>query len=249
MNLKILIIDDERQARRLLHNLVLEKYTDATIFEASNLLDGIEIIKKESIDLVLSDINMPVHSGLEIANYFPPDQMDFKLIFTTAYDQYALEAFKTNALDYILKPVDEDELYTAIDKALQSEKSNDEVLHKLTKAFDKLVINKISLEVPKGFMFVAPDDIIMFEADGMYTHVHLKDNKKELITKPLKHFVDQLRNNVLFYRPQRSFLINLKHIKEVKKDEALFIVMDNYKSITVARDRKKAFMQMLKNVF
>ena len=83
MKLRILIIDDERQARRLLHNLLLEKYTDAEIHEASNLLDGIEIIKKEAIELVLSDINMPVHSGLEIVNYFPPDQMDFKLIFTT----------------------------------------------------------------------------------------------------------------------------------------------------------------------
>jgi two-component system LytT family response regulator len=249
MKLSLLIIDDEDQARRLLNNLVRDRYNDAHIFEAANLLEGVKIIKENPIDIVLSDINMPIHNGLEIVNFFDPGELNATIIFVTAYDHYAIEAFKTNAVDYILKPVDEDELYQAIDKALRKVKKDDQVINSIKRAVDKLAINKISIEVPKGYMFVSPDEIIMFEADSMYTHVHLTSGKKELISKPLKYFVDQLKDNFLFYRPQRSFLINLKHIKEVRKDEALFIIMENDKAITVSRDRKKSFIEMLQTVF
>ncbi|GAL74901.1 two-component response regulator [Nonlabens ulvanivorans] len=230
-------------------NLIFQKYPEAIIEEASNLLDGVALIKQENINVILSDINMPVHNGLEITNFFEKEELKAALIYTTAYDHYAIQAFKNNALDYILKPVDEDELYEAIEKGLKNNDSQNQVIDNIKKAFDKMTINKISLEVPKGYMFMAPDEVVLFEADGMYTYVHLLNGKKELISKPLKHFVDQLESNVLFYRPQRSYLINLKHIKEVKKDEALYIVMENDKSITVSRDKKKSFMELLEKVF
>lgn len=249
MKLSVLIIDDEDQARRLLNNLVRDRYPDAHIFEAANLLDGVKILKENLIDLVLSDINMPHHNGLEIVNFFKSGELTAQIIFITAYDHYAIEAFKSNAVDYILKPVDEDELYTAIDKATLKGNKDGAIMDSIKKAVDKLAINKIALEVPKGYMFVTPDEIIMFEADAMYTHVHLTSGKKELISKPLKYFVDQLKDNFLFYRPQRSFLINLKHIKEVRRDEALFIIMENNKAITVSRDRKKSFIEMLEKMF
>ncbi len=249
MKLSLLIIDDEDQARRLLHNLVKDRYEGALIFEAANLLDGVEILKKNHIDIVLSDINMPLHNGLEIVNYFEPGELNAAIIFITAYDYYAIDAFKTNAVDYILKPVDEDELYAAIQKATKKATKENDIIGSIKKAVDKLAINKIALEVPKGYMFVSPDDIIMFEADAMYTHVHLINGKKELISKPLKYFVNQLKDNILFYRPQRSYLINLKHIKEVRRDEALFIIMENDKAITVSRERKKSFIEMLQTVF
>ncbi|WP_124980053.1 LytR/AlgR family response regulator transcription factor [Nonlabens xiamenensis] len=249
MNISILIIDDEDQARRLLRNLILKKYEYATLHEECNILDAVEVIKKNKVDLVISDINMPGHSGLELVDLINRESYDFSLIYTTAFDHYAIEAFKTNAIDYILKPLDEDELYDAIEKALRLQEKNADLGERLKRMLSYVSMNKIKLKIPKGYLFVKPEEIIMFEADGMYTYVHLTGQKKQLISKPLKFFVDQLQDNTLFYRPQRSYLINLSQITEVRKDEALFIVMTNGDSVTVARDKKKGFLSTLDKLF
>jgi two-component system, LytTR family, response regulator len=105
------------------------------------------------------------------------------------------------------------------------------------------------LEIPKGIIFVSHDDVIFFEADGMYTIVHLQNGKTELICKPLKHFVDQLETKTIFYKPHRKYLVNLKHIKELSKKDGFFLIMENNKTIPIARDKKEEFIKIIQEVF
>ena len=250
--MKILIVDDELKARRLLTNLIKDQYADGFHLEtAKSLPEAVSLIKENTPDIVLMDIKMPEYSGLEIANFLDLTVFNFQLIFTTAHNEYAIEAFKLSATDYLLKPIDPDELYESIEKAKANIKkaSLNDKLKQLQKAFVSLSVNKIALEIPKGFMFVAHDDIIYLEAEGMYTKVYLKDKPAELICKPLKHFVNQLEENPLFYKPHRSYLVNLKYIKEVKRNEGLYMVLDNGKSIAIARDKREEFLKLIASVF
>ena len=247
-----IIIDDENKARRVLRTLIEEECSEITIVgEASNLIDGVAIIKTEQPDIVFLDIEMPEHSGLEIAGFFKDEPILFQIIFTTAYNQYAIEALKLSAIDYLLKPIDEDELKIAISKAkaiLNEDKVNDR-LKNIEKAFQQLSLNKIALEVPKGIMFVAHEDIILFEADGVYTKVYLQNGKTELISKTLKHFSDQLLEKSIFYKPHRSYLINLKYMSQFVKNDGYYIVLENNKTIPIARDKKEEFLELVKTMF
>ncbi|WP_124979919.1 LytR/AlgR family response regulator transcription factor [Nonlabens xiamenensis] len=249
--MQYLIIEDEGRARHLLHNLIQEEFPGAQGEEASTLLAGVNQIKKMKPQVVYLDIKLPGASGLDIGNYFTPDQMDFEIIFTTAYNEFAIDAFKTSAVDFLLKPIDPDELAEATQRALnKNEKKNlSQRLGILEKSLRQLSIKKIALEVPHGTLFIPHDDIVLFEADGMYTKVHLADAKKELISKPLKHFVEQLENNQFFFKTHRSYLINLKYIKEVKRTDGYYIIMDNGKLVPVSRENKSAFQHIIELTF
>lgn len=250
--MKIVIIDDEVRARRVLTSILNEECEPVdTIFEAENLVEGVAIIKAQQPDIVFLDIEMPQHSGLEIAEFFKNEPMNFHLVFTTAYGQYALEAFRLSALDYLMKPIDAEELKIAFNKVtkLLAEDSIQTKLANLEKAFQQLSLNKIALEVPKGIIFASHDDIVFFEADGVYTKVHLASGKSELICKTLKHFVEQLKEQPLFYKPHRSYLINLKFMNELVKKDGLHVVMHGKKTIPIARDRKNEFLEMVNRVF
>ena len=250
--MKAIIIDDEKRARRILNVLIEEECPEIeTVFEAENLVDGVEIIKVKKPDIVFLDIEMPNHSGLQILDFFKKDPINFQIIFTTAYGHYAIEAFKLSAVDYLLKPIDAKEMKQAILKASNNLEENfiKEKLLNLERNFQQLALNKIALEVPKGIRFVSHEDILFFEADGVYTKVYLQNGKTELICKTLKHFSEQLSNKPLFYKPHRSFLINLKYMNEVTKKDGLQVIMSNNKSIPIARDRKDEFMDIINRVF
>ncbi len=250
--MKAIIIDDEKRARRILYTLIEEECTEiATIYEASNLVEGVKIIKQEQPDVVFLDIEMPNHSGLQILEFFKNEVINFQIIFTTAYGHHAIEAFKLSAIDYLLKPIDVEEIKNAVSKALinKEELSIKEKLQNLERNFQQLALNKIALDIPKGILFVSHEDILYLEADGVYTKVVLKSGKTELICKTLKHFTDQLENKPLFYKPHRSYLINLKYMNELVKKDGLHVVMQNNKTIPIARDRKDAFLEMVNRIF
>ncbi|WP_435414880.1 LytR/AlgR family response regulator transcription factor [Polaribacter aestuariivivens] len=250
--MKVLIIDDESRARNVLVNLLQEECSEiTTILQASNLVEGVELIKNAAPQIVFLDIEMPQNSGLEILDFFKNIKINFQIIFTTAYSQYAIEAFRLSAIDYLMKPIDIEELKVAFQNAKRviEEENINHKLQNLEKAFQQLSLNKIALEVPKGIIFASHDDILYFEADGVYTKVHLMNGKSELICKTLKHFVDQLKDKPLFYKPHRSYLINLKFMKEVVKKEGFHVLMQNNKSIPIARDRKEEFLKMIQNTF
>ncbi|WP_040279906.1 LytR/AlgR family response regulator transcription factor [Psychroserpens damuponensis] len=250
--MKAIIIDDEKRARRILRTIIEEECLEiSTLFEAENLVDGVAIIKAEQPNLVFLDIEMPNHSGLQILEFFKNEVINFQIIFTTAYGHYAIEAFKLSAIDYLLKPIDVIEMKAAILKASTQIKEHfiKDKLITLERNFEQLALNKIALEVPKGIRFVSHEDILFFEADGAYTKVHLQNGKTELICKTLKHFTEQLSNKSLFYKPHRSFLINLKYMNEITKKDGLQVIMSNNKSIPIARERKEEFMHIINTVF
>ena len=250
--MKALIIDDERKARTLLRVLLEEHCKEIhDIEEASDLEEGISCIKKQQPNIVFLDIEMPKYSGLQILDFFEPEDIDFQIIFVTAYNSYAIEAFKLSASDYLLKPLDVPELKAAVQKATKT--INDTNLNakfeELKKAFHQLSLNKIALEIPKGIIFIAHDDIMLFEADGMYTKVYMKSGEVELICKPLKHFVTQLSEKSLFYKPHRSYLVNLKFVKELTKKDGFYLVLENNKTVPIAKDKKEEFIRIVNEVF
>jgi len=250
--MKALLIDDENKARRLLEALLQDTCPEiTTIFQASDLVSGVAIIEEENPEIVFLDIEMPNHSGLQILEFFEEKEVNFQIIFVTAYNQYAIEAFKLSAVDYLLKPLDVQELKKAVDKTIDIIKGKciNNQFDDLKKAFKQLSLNKIALEVPKGISFVSHDEIQFFEADGMYTKVYLSEGKTELICKPLKHFVTQLDDKPIFYKPHRSYLINLKSIKEFIKKDGFYLLMDNGKTIPIAKDKKDEFLRLIQEVF
>ncbi|MEM6721471.1 MAG: LytTR family DNA-binding domain-containing protein [Bacteroidota bacterium] len=252
MNITAIIVDDENKARRVLRALIEEIAPTVEILaEANSLLSAIAAIKAQKPNIVFLDIEMPKYSGLEILNFFENDRVDFQIIFTTAYNQYAIEAFENNAIDYLLKPINEEKLKLAINKAAKNIEIHDlsSRLGKLENLYNKLSINKIALEVPRGVLFVALDDIIMLEADGSYTKVYLKDGKNQLISKNLKYFSDQLAQKIIFYKPHRSYIVNLKYLSKLEKKDNYYIVLENKKTIPIARDKKDEFLQIIQTIF
>lgn len=249
--MKALIIDDEKKARQVLQILVEENCPKiTTILQADNLMSGVELIKQEAPNIVFLDIEMPEHSGLEILNFIEKEVHNFEIIFTTAYSEYAIQAFQLSAIDYLLKPVRPSQVKDAVDKAIKF-LGNSQINKRLTELKSSLEdanFKKIGLPNSNGIKFVNFTDIIMLEADGMYTNVTTLSEGDILVSKPLKFFVDLLQNIKMFYRPHRSFLINLAFIKEYIKKDGGYIVMENDKTVSISNDKKEEFLTIVQNI-
>jgi len=248
--MKALIIDDEKKARNLLQVLIEENCPQITDIElAENLPSGIKLIHSFKPDVVFLDIEMPGYSGLQLLEFLTPDQINFEIIFTTAYSEYAIKAFELNAIDYLLKPLRDEQVENAVKKAIsQIGKSRvSERLEELKNSFKATNIRKIGLPVSNGVLFVEFDDIVLLEADRMYTKVFTKNDGEILVSKPMKFFIDVLKDSNEFYRPHRSFLINLKHIKQYVNQDGGYIVMDNKKTVGISRDKKDEFFELLQS--
>ena len=247
--MKAIIIDDERKARNVLRILVNENCQEITeIIEAKNLVEGVEFIKKEKPNIVFLDIEMPGHSGLEILDFFETDIIDFEIIFTTAYNEYAIEAFHLSAIDYLLKPIRPTQLTEAVKKAIQKIGKSQISLRidELNKSLKSSNFTKIGLPFAEGITFVNFDDIILLKADGSYTKVFML-SEEFLVSKPLKYFIEIIKSN-LFYQPHRSFFINLKFIKAYIKKDGGYILMDNGKSVSISNDKKKEFLDIIQSI-
>lgn len=201
--MNILIIDDESKARSLLTTIIGEFVSNVTqIFEANGLLEGIEVLKKESIQVVFLDIEMPNYSGLQLFEFINIDEVQFEIIFTTAYSEYAIQAFEFSAIDYLLKPLRPNKVVHSLEKAKKALEQNQvqQRLKELKNALASEKFNKLALPVEDGIRFIKIEDIYYCEADAMYTNFYLKNNEKILISKPLKYFTDLLENKDLFFK-------------------------------------------------
>ena len=249
--MKALIIDDEKKARHVLRILIEENCPKITqIYQAEDLLSGVELIKKEEPSIVFLDIEMPEHSGLEILNFIEKENHNFEIIFTTAYSEYAIQAFQLAAIDYLLKPVRPSQIKEAVDKAIAflGNSQINKRLAELKSSLSQANFSKIGLPVADGIKFVNFNEIIMFEADGMYSKITTINDSDILISKPLKHFTELLKNQNMFYRPHRSFLINLSFIKEYIKKDGGYIVMDNNKTVSISKDKKDEFLTIVSSI-
>lgn len=250
--MKAVVIDDEAKARSLMQTLISEECTEIKeIFEAQNLLEGVAIIKSKKPDIVFLDIEMPEHSGLEIFDFIDKNQFNFQIIFVTAYNEYAVQAFQLSAIDYLLKPARPSKLKEAVEKAVKNiEKENNSYykLEDLKSCLASLSLKKIGLPYAEGIKFVDYEDIIMMEADGMYTNVYLSNSDAILVSKPLRYFLKILDATPVFYKPHRSFLVNLKYIKEYIKKDGGYIVMENSRTVSISREKRDEFLTIIQGI-
>ncbi len=248
--MKIVIIEDESRARNLLQNILREKCTDINaVYEAANLKDGVKIIKKENPDLVFLDIEMPQESGIHILDYFVEDKINFELVFTTAYSQYALQAFEMNAIDYILKPLRPDKVKKAVERVKNN--SQKKILRKkleeLREALKNKTFNKIGIPDKEGTSFVPLKEIICIEADGGYCKIHTQKDGIKIISKSMKFFDPFIEKHQYFLRIHRSYIINVHLVKRLIKKDGLQVVLENDTIALISRDKKNELLQIISN--
>lgn len=243
-----ILIDDEERARNTLSSLLSMYCPEVNLLATCrNVPEGVLAINKLKPSLVFLDIDMPEYNGFELLNFFR--DVDFEIIFVTAYSEHALKAFEVSAIDYLLKPIDIDQLKNAVEKFRQKQlqTSMQQRLEILKENFTSEEIRKIALPMSDGLLFVEVDELIVLEAEGSYTHFYLKNGSKILVSKKLKFFEELLEPRPSIYRPHRSYLINLNHIKKYQKGEGT-IVMDNNFTVSISRDKKQEFESLLKDL-
>jgi two-component system LytT family response regulator len=245
--IKAIIVDDEQLAIESLQweietfcevIQVIKTYTDP-----KKAINGINELKP---DLVFLDIEMPEIDGFQLLQKLM--YKDFDLIITTAYNQYAIQAFKANAIDYLLKPVDPDDLMQAIDKIKKRKENNtsnkniETILTKLIKT--ELSHKKIPLNIGNKIIFVCPEDIIYCKSDGSYTSVYMKNDDQYLVSKNIKH-LENLLSEYSFLRVHKSYIVNTKEITELIKQGGGEIVLSNQVIIPVSRSYKHKVFEAL----
>ena len=239
---KAIIIDDEEMARTLLHGMVTEYCPTIEIADlCKDLPSGVKSIRKNKPDIVFLDIEMPGHSGLELLDFFNENEIDFSIIFVTAYNRYAIQAFKLSAVDYLLKPIETEDLIHAVSMfEKQKDKKNYHVLKDNFSSRSK----KIGLSNVSSITFVELDDILFFKADGSYTEVFLKEEKVIVTSKSLKHFENILADNPDFYRCHKSYIVNVNHISEYIKSDGGYLKVHQH-DVGVSPDKVAVILEKL----
>jgi two-component system LytT family response regulator len=249
--LNAIIVDDEEFARSSLYFLIQENCENVNIVGiAKSVSEARYLLNQQAIDLIFLDIAMPKENGFEL---IPAAQAaNASVIFTTAYDQYAIKAIKANALDYLLKPIDIDELKLAVDKAKKfinlnkTENNRNESLKNLANDLtERTSIKKITLPSGQGYRVVDIEDIIHIEADSNYSVFNLSNLEKIVVSKVLKDYEEILPENT-FVRIHKSSIVNLKYVKEFTTKNGLQVVLNNGELITVSRRRASDFFDKIK---
>ncbi|WP_326981563.1 LytTR family DNA-binding domain-containing protein [Chryseobacterium sp. MYb264] len=241
---KAIIIDDEEMARMLLKGMVKEFCPDVDIADlCCDLPNGIKSIRKHKPDIVFLDIEMPGHSGLELLDFFDENEIDFSIIFVTAYHQYAIQAFKLSAVDYLLKPIDDRDLVNAVSSF--KKRKNSRTDYSLLKENLNSPTKKIALSVANSVLFVPLEDILFFKADGSYTHVILRNGETILTSRNLKYYEETLFSDNSFYRCHKSFIVNISHITEYVKSDGGYLKVGEH-CVNVSSDKVSLIFDKLK---
>jgi len=245
--IRTIIIEDEPVSREML-TLMLQRYKDdiEIIDTCSNPTDGIESIAKHEPDLIFLDIQMPKMNGFDMLKKIP--SINFEVIFTTAFDQYAINAIRISALDYLLKPVDDEDLAVAIDKCkerLQSKKPGKQFENLFNNLINKNPLDKtLALAASDGISFVKMCDILRVEANGRYAKFFLLNKETILISKTLGDFEEILSANQ-FFRIHDSSIINLNHVKKYIRGDGGTVILSDNTELDVARRRKEDFIKLI----
>ena len=245
--MNILIVDDELSACENIASIIdlsfKEKYS---INEAANVAEGIKAIEEQHPDIVLLDINLPDGSGFDLLRKLK--FTDFKLVFVTAYEEFALKAFDFSAIDYILKPIDPEKLIQAVLKAGEMVESENLNL-KLKALFTNLSMQsethkKLVLKTADNIFIVDTKDIVRCESDESYTRFFLSDTRRIIVSKNLIEY-ENILQEFGFFRTHRSHLINLAYIDNFTKKEGGFVVMKDKAEIPISRRKKEEFLKLL----
>jgi two-component system LytT family response regulator len=243
---RALITDDEADARSIIKRFLQQTFPEILVAgEATGKAQAVELINRHKIDLLFLDIELEDGTGFELLDSLP--EINFKVIFTTAHNDFAIKAFRYNAIDYLLKPIDPDDFITAVQKAQQHID-----LGILRRQFDQLLttakqksFDRITLTTSSGHVFAQTKDIIRIETYGNYSFVFLSASERLLVSRNLKEFEEMLPEPD-FFRIHQSHIINTGHVKKYIKDDGGYVVMADETKIPISRRRKEEFMSVLK---
>jgi two-component system LytT family response regulator len=246
--MNVIILDDEATVRNTIRSLLNEHFPGINILAAAgNIEEGYEVIRQNKPDLIFLDIELPDGTGFDLLKKFSP--VTFKVIFVTGHQEYALDAIKVSALDYVLKPIDTDELCKAVEKAMEIINQADQQL-KLQALSENLqsrkVLKRIILHTSDHLQLVSVSEIIRAEADSNYTCFSISGGKRILVSRTIKEFENLLSGSGII-RVHQSHLVNISSIDRfVKKDGAYLILKDGSK-IPVSPNLKKQVLQAIKD--
>ncbi|HYG53154.1 MAG TPA: LytTR family DNA-binding domain-containing protein [Flavobacteriales bacterium] len=239
------IVDDELKGAQSLE--ILLKKADAGIAVrgiATNALDGIKLVKENDPEILFLDVQMPGHSGFEVLEHIDRDHVF--VIFTTAHQEYAIQALRKKAFDYLLKPIDPEELAESIArvrKALQNETTSEPIIVS-SKQKRGTGVYKLSIPVKEGVLFLNQDDIVRIEGSGSYSYIYMDNKEKHLVSKSLKELSDNL-NEELFFRCHNSHIIHIGKVKKFIRTDGNFVQMEDGSMAEVSRTRKDEFMSLV----
>ena len=244
--IRCILIDDEADSLEVME-MLLKRYCPQVKIEAicNSAEQGIAAINQFRPDVVFLDIEMPNMNGFDMLEKF--DELFFDVVFITAYHQFAIKAFRYSALNYLLKPVDPDDLLETIRRIEKNKtvplKEQMELLLQTVANPAAQTIARIALTTSYGMLFVETKDIVYCESDNNYTSVKMKGGKKILVSKTLKE-IDETLSGTDFYRIHNSFLINLGHIQKFVRGDGGYVVMDDETIVTISRTKKQEFMDL-----
>jgi two-component system, LytTR family, response regulator len=240
-----ILIDDEAGGRIVLSELLGKFCPDVNILaEAANIKDGYSLINEKKPDFIFLDIQMPGGSGFELLKQFK--QIDFDVIFVTSFDQYAINAIKFSALDYLLKPVDIEDLLQSVEKVrkrkAEKEKPQEWVINLLNNLDETKTEKKIVIHHQDKVKLLKLSDIVCFEAESNYTHIFTNDDQKYTPARLLKDFEEFLEKHENFMRISKKAIVNLDYITEYSKGEPYILFLKNGKEYEIGRRKKTELM-------
>lgn len=246
--LKAIIIDDEPLIRELITETIKSYCPKVSIVaEAGTVQSGVAAINEHEPDLILLDIKMPDGSGFDLIKHF--DKPDFKIIFISGYMEYAIKGYKFNAIDYILKPIDEEELALAINKAddiiRYEEKMQFKVMEENIKALNKTY--KIILKTSEHIHLINTDNIIRIEADGNYSTFFIEDGRKILVSRAIKEYEESLIDKG-FHRIHKSHIININKLSYFDKTDSGDVIMTDGSVVPVASRKRDMLLELFESL-
>jgi len=241
--LNAIIIDDEEDARRTLRAFIKQYCPQVDIIEeGTGVQDGYRKVLSLQPDLVFLDIQMDDGTGFDLLEKIRAPK--FNLIFCTAFDEYAIKAFKFSAIDYLLKPIDPDELIEAVSKVKKDDKSAQPRIESLIENRSQKEMDRITLSSQEGLTFVNLENIRRLESDSNYTHFFLTTGEKITVPKSLKEY-ELILPISKFFRTHQSHLVNLSYVKKFMREDGGYVLMDDGSEVLVARRRKEEFIAVL----
>ena len=247
--LTAVIIDDELKGRSLLNELTKRYCPDVQVVGlAQNAREGIELIQQQKPDFIFLDINMPEINGFQMLELV--GQIDFEIVFVTAYNEFAIKAYKYSAFDYLLKPIDPDELKNTIErlKTKRQTQNLQERFALLMRSLEepKKLPTRLTINAADGITIISIADIIYLEADGPYTTFFLQNEDKIVSSHNLKEYEEILESQG-FFRTHHSFLVSLNHIRKYIKADG-YVLVSNGRAVDVSKRKKEEFLSVLSKI-
>lgn len=248
-NITAIIVDDEEKARNMLQMLLTEHCPQVTVLaQCKNVPEAVEAIKEQKPQLVFLDVDMPQYSGFQLLDFFK--EVNFEIIFITAFSEYALQAFRVSAIDFLLKPIDIDYLVQSVNKVAGKKQAAtyNQQLNLIRDSYSQKPLQNMAISTSDSIEFVKLEDVVMLQAARAYTNIILVDGTQIIASKNIKEFEETLAPAANFFRAHRSNIINLKHVLRYNKSEGGSIEMANGLQVPLSKDVKEVFLQKMGQV-